>query len=133
MRSYHTDIAAFVAATDGKWVDNLLSRFSVPGVESGRQGIARRVSIVGMLHIALTRRLALELSIPVDAALALATRLLRSTEARATLSPTLEIRLQREEFELEVEALVAEAVETNAPARRGRPPRQTPGSTSVNQ
>ncbi len=65
------------------------------------------------------RRLALELSIPVDAALALATRLLRSTEARATLSPTFEIRLQREEFEREVEALVAEAVETNAPARRG--------------
>ena len=124
MRIYHTDIAAFVAAADSKWVDNLLSRFTVPGVESGRQGIARRVSMTGMQHIALTRRLAIELSIPVDTALALAIRLMRSTEARAELSPTLEIRLEREAFELEVETLVAEAVETTAPARRGRPPRQ---------
>lgn len=125
MRIYHTDIAAFVADADAKWVDNLLSRFAVPGVESGRQGIARRVSMSGMKHIALTRRLSLELSIPVDAALALAIRLMRSTEARASLSATLELRMDREGFEVEIETLVAEAVETTAPARRGRPPRPT--------
>ena len=54
-RYYHLDIAAVAAQADHKWVDNLLSRFDIPGVGSAHQGVARRISTTGVYHIALAR------------------------------------------------------------------------------
>ena len=56
-RFYHVDIARFAANADQKWVDNLLSHYDVPGVDGAKQGLARRISAVGVYHIALIRSL----------------------------------------------------------------------------
>src|SRR5438874_2007471 len=63
-RYYHLDIAAVAAQADHKWVDNLLSRFDIPGVGSAHQGVARRISTTGVYHIALARLINREMAIP---------------------------------------------------------------------
>lgn len=123
-RSYHVEIASFAAGADNKWVDNVLSRFQLHGVESARQGVARKISMSGIYHIAIVRRLVRDIGLPVEVAINLATQLLGSPDGRATLSPLLQVQLDRAAFEQQVGDLVAEAVETTAPARRGRPPRR---------
>jgi hypothetical protein len=121
-RHYHLEIAAFVADADIKWVDNLLSRFDLPGVEAGTQGVARRISAGGVLHIALIRRLVRDLALATDRAVALAASLLSADAAGVAVSDVLALRMDRDRLRHDVDRRLAQAVETIAPLRRGRPP-----------
>jgi hypothetical protein len=123
-RVYHVEIARHAADADPKWVDNLLSHFSVPGVENARQGVARRVTLSGVYHVALIRRLNRELGLSVSSAVALASRLLASDAARASVAPGLELHIDRSAFERDVDRRVSESVESSSRPRRGRPPRR---------
>jgi len=123
-RVYHVEIARHAADADPKWVDNLLSHFSVPGVENARQGVARKVTLSGVYHIALIRRLNRELGLSVSSAVALASRLLASDAARASVAPGLELHIDRSAFERDVDRRVSESVESSSRPRRGRPPRR---------
>src|SRR4051812_66792 len=120
-RLYHVDIARHAAGADHKWVDNLLSRFDIIGVEGGRQGAARRITGEGIQHIALVRLLSRELGLSVSGAVRLAERVLADPDAHVKLGGGLDIRLDRHRFQQEVGTMVAEAVESVTPARRGRP------------
>jgi hypothetical protein len=122
-RLYHFDIARFAAGADPKWVDNLLSRFDVPGVEGARQGLSRRISEEGIYHIVLVRILNSDIGLGVNHALSVAGRLLSSEDGRLSLAEGLELRLDLAGFRSRVDAAIAEGVESLAPARRGRPPR----------
>lgn len=122
MRSYHVDIARHATDAERKWIDNLLSHFDVPGVARSRRGSPRRITTAGIYHIALTRRIVLELSTTLKAATALAQTLLRSDESDLTVFHGLSLRFDRPAFEAGVDARIAEAVEMIVPARRGRPP-----------
>lgn len=121
-RHYHVDIAVFAAESDRKWVDNLLSHFDVPGVESARQGVARRVSTHGVYHIVLVRRLALAAGVSVERAVALAQQLLTTDANHVSLGHALELRIDRDAFQREIDDRIAQAVESIVPRRRGRPP-----------
>lgn len=121
-RFYHVDIAVFAAESDRKWVDNLLSHFDVPGVESAKQGVARRVSADGVYHIVLIRRLSLAVGLSLERAVALAQRLLRADASPVSLGHALELRIDRQAFHREVDDRIALAVEAVVPRRRGRPP-----------
>jgi hypothetical protein len=121
-RHYHIDIAVFAAESDRKWVDNLLSHFDVPGVEAAKQGVARQLSRSGVYHVALTRRLWLDAGMSVEAALAAARRLLSDPSGRLLLAPSLELRLDRDDFRSRIDERINEAVESIVPRRRGRPP-----------
>ena len=123
-RTYHTKIAAFAANADAKWVDNLLSHSGVPGVSGGTRGASRRISAAGIRHIALVHRLNRVAGFSVEAAVALAERLLRTGADRAELGAGLELQIDRQAFEREVEARIHEAVESIVPARRGRRPKR---------
>ncbi len=123
-RVYPIDIASLAADADIKWVDNLLSHFSVPGVQSARQGIPRRISSSGVLHIVLVRRLVQSLGLTNPAAVDLAVRLLSAPDARVQLDADTVLSLDRAALEATVEQRIAEAAETTAPARRGRPPKR---------
>jgi len=126
--SYHIDIAGYAANADRKWVDNLLSHFEVPGVEQGRRGSARRVTQVGLYHVALVRVIARELGVPLRTSVMLATTLMRTESPELPVFGTLALRFDRELFQRDVDARVAEAVEAIVPARRGRPPARVIGS-----
>lgn len=118
---YHVDIARHAADADAKWVDNLLSHFAIPGVESGRQGSPRRISLLGIQHIALVRALTRELGLSVGSAVSLATRLLVGSAPELPVGDWLQLRFDRQAFERQVEHQIADGVESVAPARRGRP------------
>lgn len=125
-RFYHAEIARHAANVDPKWVDNLLSHFDIPGVDGGRQGAVRRITLDGIYHVALIRRLNRDLGVSVSAAVTLASRLLASESARETVGPWVELRVDRGALEHEIDRRVSEAVEASTPPRRGRPPRRVP-------
>jgi hypothetical protein len=120
-RSYHVDIAAFAAGVDRKWIDNLLSHFNVPGVESQKRGVARRLSLEAIRTVVLVRALAAETGLSVDRALATATALLDRADARASASPWISLQIDRAAFDADVERRLAAAVEAVVPRKRGRP------------
>jgi hypothetical protein len=120
-RSYHIDIAAFAADCDLKWIDNLLSHFSVAGVESAKQGVARRLSIEAIQTIVLVRSLNQHAGLSIERGLQAAERLL-SEEGDHALGPWVELRFDGSGFKQQVDAKVSEAVESIVPRRRGRPP-----------
>lgn len=122
-RNYHVDIAAFAANVDRKWIDNLLSHFNIPGVESAKRGVARRLSLDAIRTVVLVRALSVETGLSVDRALAAAARLLAAADGRTGgESSWITLRIDRVAFEAEVDRRLAAAVEAVVPRRRGRPP-----------
>src|ERR1044071_8241873 len=97
-RSYHVEIARFAADADQKWVDNLLSRFDIPGVDSSRQGLSRRISDIGIYHIALIRALIAELEVSTARAVTLAGQLLSAPNA-VSVTADIELVFDRPLFE----------------------------------
>lgn len=123
-RSYHVDVARHAADAEARWVDNLLARFAIPGIDSGGQGTSRRISSVGIYHIALVARLVRALGIALEPASALAARLMAATPGDPVfVIGELELRFDRAAFVASVDARIAEAVESVVPPKRGRPPR----------
>jgi hypothetical protein len=120
---YHVGIAAVAASTDVKWIDNLLARFEIPGVDRSHQGIARRISPAGLRHIVLIRWLSRELGITLSTAVDLAGRALSAGNGIVGLAPGIELHVDLDQVSEEVEAILGDAVESLVPARRGRPPR----------
>lgn len=123
-RTYHVDIAQYVANADRKWVDNLLSHFEIPGVERAERGVARRIATNGIYHITLVRQLTQRLDLGASAAVTMAGHLLADPAGRLSLPVGLELHFDRDAFENDVDRRIAEAVESVIPARRGRPPRR---------
>jgi hypothetical protein len=124
-RSYHVEVVRHAADIDLKWIDNLLSHFEVPGVQRWRQGVARKISLDGIYHVALIRRLNRELHLPVSAAVTLASRLLAGESGHPVVVSGIELRIDRPALEAEVDRRVDEAVESSTRPRRGRPPQRS--------
>jgi len=123
-RLYHVDVARHAAGAEPRWVDNLLARFDLPGVESSGQGSTRRISSVGIYHVALVARLTRSMGIALQPASALAVKLLAAPPGDPVLLlGDIELRFDRAAFTAAVDARVAEAVESVMPPRRGRPRR----------
>lgn len=122
-RNYHVDIAAFAADADRKWIDNLLSHFSVPGVESKKQGVARRLSLEAVQTVVLVRALSMSTGLSVDRALSTATTLLdASDDLVANDDAWITLHFDRAAFQADVDRRIAAAVESVVPKKRGRPP-----------
>jgi hypothetical protein len=123
-RSYHIVVARHVVAADDRWVDNLLARFDLPGVESSGKGTSRRISALGIYHVALVSDLVDSVGLSIESACRLAARLFGDPPGDAvTPFPGVEIRFDRATFVAGVDARISEAVEAIAVPRRGRPRR----------
>ena len=113
-----------MTATDHRWIDNLLSRFAIPGVDAAGKGTSRRVSADGIYHLALASQLVDSTGLPIEAACRLAARLLAAPSSDpVVLFPSAEIRFDRAAFIRGVDARIADAIEAIAVPRRGRPPK----------
>jgi hypothetical protein len=122
-RAYHIDLAQYVAAADARWVDNLISRFSLPGIDGSGRGESRRITEVGIQHIALIRSLTVDLGLALTVAVPLAKTLLSSPDEDALpAGPWIRVAFRRAEFARHVDARIADGVESITPTRRGRPP-----------
>ncbi|MEO7082712.1 MAG: hypothetical protein ABI442_14255 [Gemmatimonadaceae bacterium] len=109
-----------MARVDSKWIDNLLSHYSLPGVHGGRQGNPRRITVVGIAHIVLIQRLSATLGVRILDAVPIAENLLGDSPV-VNVEIGVVLSVDRASFLAEVGRLVDHAAEAIVPARRGRP------------
>jgi hypothetical protein len=125
-RAYTVTTAALALGMPVKWVDNLLSHYKVIGIRQERQGIARRLSIEGLLVLALTVLLIDELGLSAGKAIAVAEGMIKNG-GRVTAAKGLIIAIDLPLFEAGLIERLESAVEIAPVPRRGRPPTNKTG------
>jgi hypothetical protein len=124
VRGYDVAIASLAIDAPLKWTDNVLSQHNVAGVVGARRGVARRISRVALLHLALTRELHVSLGMGVRDALALATEMLTHDPGVSIARESVRISCDRVALERALDRRLREALESAPAPRRGRPPRR---------
>ena len=125
-RAYTVATAALALGMPAKWVDNILSHYKVPGIRQEKQGIARRLSIEGLLILALTVLLVDELGLPAAKAIGIAEEMMKNG-GRFVASKGLTIQIDLPVFEAGLIERLESAVEVAPIPRRGRPPANRTG------
>lgn len=121
-RAYTVGTVALALGLSAKWIDNVLSHHTVRGVTQKRQGVSRKVSLEGLLQLALAIILIEDLEIPTSRAIRLADAL--SDSGGNLQTPTgISIALDLPVIRARLETRLAQAVEITPVPRRGRPPR----------
>ncbi|MBA3644714.1 MAG: hypothetical protein H0W63_00910 [Gemmatimonadaceae bacterium] len=119
-RGYTVATIALALDISAKWVDNVLSHQTIPGVTQSRQGVPRRISFEGAFVLWVVSRLSESLRIPADLAVSGAQALAQtgSWEAGAWLTVSLDLATAMNELQ----SRLAYAVEAAPMPKRGRPP-----------
>lgn len=120
-RAYTVATVALALGTDTKWVDNVLSHFSIEGVTQAKQGIARKISTEAIFRLGLIQELSAGLGIPLKMAVASAGDLAR--DGSSPIGSGVSLRLEREAALLDLQSRLDYAVESAPLPKRGRPPR----------
>lgn len=125
-RTYSTKLIALTIAASPKWVDNLLSHHTLPGVSRTKQGVERQVTDEGLLAIEMTRMLARELGVPLSRAAAISRIAIASRSdmpLRFVTESGIAVVFPLAAIELRLRGRMIEAVEAIGRVPRGRPPR----------
>jgi hypothetical protein len=125
-RAYTIAAAALTLEMPIKWLDNTLSHIRVPGVQQERQGVARRITIDGLLILAVATVLISELGIPLAGAIEIAGQLTASG-GRYASPHGVSLKLNLEELKAGLLERLENAVEMAPVPRRGRPPENKTG------
>ena len=120
-RAYTIATAALALGTSVKWLDNVLSHNRVSGVAQERQGISRRLTVEGLLVLALVVLLIQELGLPTLKAIGVAEDLAKN-EGRYMAQQGLNIALDLPSFRIRLLERLENAVEIAPVPKRGRPP-----------
>jgi hypothetical protein len=120
-RAYTIATAALALGTSVKWLDNALSHNRVPGVSQERQGVSRRLTVEGLLVLALVVLLIQELGVPMPRAIVLAEDLTKNA-GRHTARQGLSVDIDLASFRARLLDTLENAVEVAPVPRRGRPP-----------
>ena len=124
--AYTIATAALTLRVEAKWLDNTLSHIRVPGVKQERQGVARRITIDGMVILGIAALLIHELSMPLATAIGIAEGLARNGGEHTTREGVW-IRLNMERLKSTLLERLETAVEIAPLPKRGRPPRTKTG------
>ena len=125
-RAYTVATAALAIGTSIKWLDNVLSHNRVSGVAQERQGISRRLTVEGLLVLALAVLLIQEFALPTPKAIVLAEDLAKN-EGRYMAQQGLNLTLDLSSFRIRLLENLENAVEIAPVPKRGRPPRNKTG------
>ena len=125
-RAYTIATAALTLEVPGKWLDNTLSHIKIPGVRQEKQGVARHITIDGLLILSIVALLIDELGVSLTRA-AKAAETLSKNDGRYTSSGGLEIRLDLEGLRIKLLERLEHAVEVAPVPKRGRPPKNKTG------
>jgi hypothetical protein len=120
-RAYTVATAALALGVSTKWIDNTLSHHKVVGIRQERQGVARRLSIDGLLVLALTALLIRELGLSTASAIVVAERIV-SSSGRYLAGEGLSVAIDLPAFHQSLLERLERAVEIAPIPRRGRPP-----------
>ena len=127
--SYDVQSVALTIGTTAKWLDNLLSHHSLPGVSGGRQGIQRQITPDGLLAIEMTRMLASDLGIPLRRAAMLSTRAIEQRangDLRVITDAGITLALPLVAIQARLQERLILAAESVVPRARGRRPARIP-------
>jgi hypothetical protein len=125
-RAYTVATVALALGMPLKWVDNILSHNKVLGIRQERQGIARHLSIDGLLILGLTSLLIHELGLPTGRALGVAEELMKNNGQYFAQSD-LSVQVDLGSFKASLLERLEHAVEIAPVPRRGRPPANKTG------
>jgi len=125
-RAYTVVTAALALGVPTKWIDNVLSHNRVLGIRQEKQGIARRLSVEGLLVLALAALLIRELGLSTAKAVIVAERLVKSS-GRSRAGEGLRIEIDLAAFQASLLERLESAVEIAPIPRRGRPPASKTG------
>ena len=123
-RSYSIRLVALTLGVQIKWLDNLLSHFSISGVARSRQGVCREVSHLGLVRIEVVRSLNEEFGIPLAKAVAIAETIVGADlgEGVAYAQPSgLTLSIPVAAIERRLRDRLLDAIDAVAHLRRGRP------------
>ena len=125
MRAYTVAAVAVTLKVPAKWIDNVLSHHSVPGVLQARQGVSRRLSPQAVTTLEIALQLVRSAALPLGRALAIAQQVVQAgtSEATVQLSRSVALVVDAGAIRAETSLRLAEAVEIAPRPRRGRPPR----------
>jgi hypothetical protein len=121
-RAYTIATAALTLEMSIKWLDNTLSHISVPGVQQERQGVARRITIDGLLVLMVATLLINELGMPLAGAIRLA-EILIAKGGQYSSPEGVSLQLNLKKLTASLLERLENAVETAPVPRRGRPPK----------
>lgn len=124
MPAYTIAATAVTLGVSRKWVDNVLSHHTVPGVLQTRQGVVRRVTPEGLLNLEVAIRLNRDLALPLGRALSAAAQLINAEGGEVALGPNPPLRIQIDLSVLKrgLNTRLERALEITPSPRRGRPP-----------
>ena len=125
-RAYTVATAALALGMPIKWVDNVLSHNRVLGIRQERQGIARRLSIEGLVVLGITAALIHELGLPTAKAIVVAEGISKGS-GRYLAGKGLSIEIDIAAFQASLFERLESAVEIAPVPRRGRPPASKTG------
>ena len=125
-RAYTIATAALALGTSSKWLDNTLSHYRVMGVVQQKQGVSRRLTIEGLLTLAVTLALTQEVGSTVADGIEIAEKLIAAGGGYES-QRGLRIELDLQEFRDRLLSQLERAVEVAPLPRRGRPPKNTTG------
>jgi len=125
-RAYTVATAALALGVPAKWIDNVLSHNNVLGIRQERQGIARHLSIDGLLTLGLTTLLIGELGLPTAKAIGVAEAIVK-TSGRHSTRHGLSVQIDLASFQARLLERLESAVEIVPVPRRGRPPASKTG------
>ena len=125
-RAHTVATAALALGVPVKWVDNILSHNRLAGIRQERQGVARHLSVDGLLILALAALLIHELGLPTNKAITVGAHIIsRGGRYASEQGLTLEINLAV--FKDALLQRLERAVEIAPTPRRGRPPASKTG------
>jgi hypothetical protein len=125
-RAYTVATAALTLGTSVKWLDNVLSHNRVSGIAQGRQGVSRRLTVEGLVGLALAVLLVREIGLPIAKAIAVAENLAKN-EGRYIASRGLMLTLDLSSFRADLLERLENAVEVAPIPKRGRPHKNKTG------
>ena len=125
-RAYTVATAALALAMPVKWIDNILSHNTIAGVRQEKQGVARRLSVEGLLVLALTALLIHKLGLPTNRAITIADEIMKG-DGRYAPGQGLTVEIDFSAFQAGLLERLENAVEIAPVPRRGRPPANKTG------
>ena len=125
-RAYTIATAALTLEMPAKWLDNTLSHIKIPGVRQEKQGIARRITIDGLLVLSITVLLINELGFSLSRAAKMA-ETLANNNGVYTSPGGVGIHLNLEALKFKLLERLEHAVEVAPIPKRGRPPKNKTG------
>ena len=125
-RAYTIATAALTLGLPVKWLDNTLSHIKIPGVHQEKQGVARRITIDGLLILSIAALLMDQLGLSLSRAVKIAEALAANSGLYASPGGV-GVGLDLDGLRSKLLERLEHAVEVTPIPRRGRPPKNKTG------